>query len=352
MAVDADDLEQGRLAGLQNLTGLQLWRANHLADVQQPLNPQVQLDESTEIQDARHAPLDQLPNPVLLVHQRPGIGQELLQTQGNALALLIDVEHIDVHFLADPEHVTGVVHPFPAYLRDVDQAVSASQVNEGPEAGDVRHLPVPGLSLGEFVHHLFALQLLPRPQGSPLGEDQAAPVAVHLDHPEPDLPADHRLEPLAAFVLREPSGHPDDLRGRDEAANLAVLDDQASTVEARDHATVGLAARQQLFSLHPVLIQPRLLKGQRGLTLPVLSANDEDGHLSADHDAGTVLIVEAVQVCGWDVALSFVAAVHEHTALIDLDDDTRAKVSAGGCLVVELIGQVLIQVLVRHARFR
>jgi hypothetical protein len=64
----------------------------------------------------------------------------LLETQRDALAVAVDVEHLDLDGLADLEDLGRVVDVRPGKLGDVDQAVDAVEVDEGAEVDDVRDL--------------------------------------------------------------------------------------------------------------------------------------------------------------------------------------------------------------------
>src|SRR2546425_11161701 len=71
----------------------------------------------------------------------PGVRLELLQTEADALALPIDVEHLHLDLLADVHGLGGMRDTAIAHVGDVQQAVHAAQVDEGPEVGDVLHDP-------------------------------------------------------------------------------------------------------------------------------------------------------------------------------------------------------------------
>ena len=67
----------------------------------------------------------------------PRILLRLLQAEGDALLLLVDVEHDDFEFLTDLEHFARVTEAAPGHVGDVEQAVHAVEVDERAEIGEV-----------------------------------------------------------------------------------------------------------------------------------------------------------------------------------------------------------------------
>src|SRR4051795_2477152 len=66
------------------------------------------------------------------------VGLCLLEAQRDALAVAVDVEHLDVDGLPDLEHLGRMVDMAPRQLRDVDQAIDPVQIDKGAEIDDVR----------------------------------------------------------------------------------------------------------------------------------------------------------------------------------------------------------------------
>ena len=86
----------------------------------------------------------------------PRIGLGLLEAERDALAVAVDVEHLDADGLADLEHLGRVVHMAPRELRDVDQAVDAVEVHERAEVDDVRDRSLDDLALLKPVEDQLA----------------------------------------------------------------------------------------------------------------------------------------------------------------------------------------------------
>src|SRR4029450_7660825 len=112
----------------------------------------------------------------------PWIRLGLLEAERDPLPLAIDIEHLDLNFLADLEQLGRMVHVAPRELGDVDQAVDALEVDEGAEVDDVRDRARDDVARRKPVEdrlaHLLALLLEHRAAR----EDHVVAAAVELDH--------------------------------------------------------------------------------------------------------------------------------------------------------------------------
>src|SRR5690606_12149588 len=107
----------------------------------------------------------------------PWMRGKLLETQGNPLLVIIEVEDNDIEFLIKLNDLLGMVDPAPCEIGDMDKSVNTAEVNEytiggGVLDGTLEHLALlkPGddlllllleLSLDEsFVRHNHVLELL------------------------------------------------------------------------------------------------------------------------------------------------------------------------------------------------
>src|SRR5262249_50198766 len=154
-----DDLRLDEIALRDDLTRVLDVVLRELRDVHQTLNARQDLDEGAERDDLRDLALDRVALVVGLEHLLPQVGLALLESERAPLALPVDVEHLDLHLLADLEHLRGVVDVAPRQLRDVDQAVHPVQVDESAEVDDVRDLALDDVAGVEPVEDLLALLL-------------------------------------------------------------------------------------------------------------------------------------------------------------------------------------------------
>src|SRR5207244_3115915 len=137
LLVDAQDDDLDPVADVDQLAGVvdPLGPA-HLGDVDQALDPLLELDEGAiahHVDDFAH---DAGADRVLVGDVLPRAGRLLLQAQGDLLAVLVDVQDHHLALVVDLDEVAGVVDPAPAHVGDVQQAVDAAGVDEGAEVGD------------------------------------------------------------------------------------------------------------------------------------------------------------------------------------------------------------------------
>jgi hypothetical protein len=69
------------------------WVQTDVRDVDQAVHALLDADEDAEVGDVADLALDDRPDRVLVLEERPGIGLDLLHAQRDALGLGIDVQH-------------------------------------------------------------------------------------------------------------------------------------------------------------------------------------------------------------------------------------------------------------------
>src|SRR5690606_32790580 len=89
----------------------------------------------------------------------PRIFLGLLETEGDALTLAVDVEHLDLNRLTDGEQLGRVVDVRPRQLGDVDEAIDAGEIDERAEVDDVRDLAFDDVARVQAIEDLLALFL-------------------------------------------------------------------------------------------------------------------------------------------------------------------------------------------------
>ena len=104
-----------------------------------------------------------------------------LQRQRHALAVQVDVEHLDGDLLADLDDLARVVDVLPGQLGDVHQAVDATEVDERAEVDDGGHDTGAHRALGQLVQELAAHLGLGLLQPGATGQHDIVAVLVQLD---------------------------------------------------------------------------------------------------------------------------------------------------------------------------
>ena len=96
------------------------------------------------------------------------------------MGLVVDLDDLDLHRLADVEHLGRVIDAPPGDVGDVQQAVDAAEVHERAVVGDVLDHAVDDLALFEVLHQLLALLGAGLFQHGAAGHDDVAAAAIHL----------------------------------------------------------------------------------------------------------------------------------------------------------------------------
>ena len=82
-------------------------------DVDQTLNARLDLDEGTVVGHDDNLALDMVADLEVLVEAIPWVRGELLQTEGNALLLLVEVEDNDIDLLIKLHYLVRIAHAAP-----------------------------------------------------------------------------------------------------------------------------------------------------------------------------------------------------------------------------------------------
>ena len=281
----------------------------------EPLDAVEDLDERAEGDDLGDLAVELVVDVVGVHDPLPGVLLGLLEPQRDALAVAVDVEHLDLHGVADREDLRGVVHVRPGELGDVDQAVDAVEVDERAEVHDVGDLPVHHETGLQAVEDLLADLLALLLEHRPAGQHHVVARAVELDHLRLDLRAHVFVE-----VGHSPDVHE---RGGQEAAHPEV-DDQAALDDLDDRSLDRLAGLGGRFDAPPGLLEARALLRHDQAAVLILLGHDDRIDLLAEVNlvVGVDRLANRELVRG-DDALGLVADVDQNLVLVDADHVAR-----------------------------
>ena len=306
--------------------------AGHLGDVHQALDGVAQLDEGAEGHDLGDLAVDDGAHRVVLHQLDPRVGRGLLETEGDALTLQIDVEHLDLHLVAHLDDLGGMVDMVPGQLGDVHQAVDAAQVHEGAEVHDGGNVALEAHALGELGEDLGALVLAALLQENAAGQHDVVAVAIHLDDAGLDLGAQVGVQILHAAQVHE--------RRRKETAQ-ADVQDKTALDHLDDLAGDHFAGLELLLDGNPgTLVLGALLGEDEAAVLVLLLENQRLDLVAQAHDVGRIGVLADGQLAGRDDALALEADVHQHLVVLQLDDgavDEIALVELGQRTVDHLV---------------
>src|SRR5271157_2969195 len=175
--VDGEDLRLDHLADAEKILGMidALFGAD-FADVDQAFDAVDELHEGAEVHEPGDGAFDLGADGELLLRGGPGVGEGLLETEGDAALFRLDGEDDGVDCVTLLEDVAGVTEFFaPGHFRDVDEAFDAgfdfdkcAEVGEaGDRAGDALageqafggFVPGPGLELLEAEREFFGFRV-------------------------------------------------------------------------------------------------------------------------------------------------------------------------------------------------
>src|SRR5690349_22604259 len=312
LEVDVDDLDHDVGAHLDDLLGQLDVPLGQLGDVHQALDAVVHADEGAERHQlgdlARHDLVDRV-GPGELA---PRVLLGRLQRQRDALAVQVDVEHLDLDLLADLDDLGRVVDVLPGELGDVHEAVHATQVHEGTEVDDGGHDALADLALLQLVEELGANLGLRLLEPGAAGQDHVVAVLVQLDDLRLELAADVGLQVTDATHL--------DQRGRKEAAEADVQDE--TTLDNLDDRTADDAVVfLDLLDGAPSALVLRALLREDQTAFLVLLGEDEGFNVVTDrhHFRGVHVMLDR-QLARGDDTLGLVADVEQDLVPVDLDD--------------------------------
>jgi hypothetical protein len=235
----------------------------------------------------------------------PRVVLKLLEAEGDALFLAIDLEDLDLDLLADAEHFGRMVEAAPGHVRDVEESVHAVEIDERTEVGDVLDDADDLVARGDAVEELLALFGALGLDDFAAGKDDVFALVVDLD----DLELEHLADVLVEILRRD-----DVDLGAGEEGFDADVDHEAAFDDALDLAFDETAVLEDGVDLFPVLTVGGLLLGEHDHAFVVFEAFEEDFDLIADLD---VFIFELV---GGDGPFGLVADVDEDDLRFDFED--------------------------------
>src|SRR5207302_180701 len=169
-------------------------RPRHVGDVDQAIDPRLDLDEGAERGEVADLAPEARADGILLRQRHPRILLGLLHAEGDFLLRLVHLEHHCFDRLPDGDDLRRVPDVAgPAHVGDVEQAVHAAQVDERAEVGDVFHDAFANLTDLQLLHQDVTLRLALGLEQHAARHDDVAATFVELD--------DLELEALAQQLV-------------------------------------------------------------------------------------------------------------------------------------------------------
>src|SRR5262249_15582729 len=333
--IDLEDLHLDLLGGRHDLARVHvLLGPRHLGDVDQALDARLELDDRAVVGDVGHAALEAGADRELGLDALPRIIEQLLHAERDAMGLVVDLDDLDLHLLADVEHLGRVIDAPPGDVGDVQQAIDAAEIHERTVIGDVLHDAVDDLALFEVLHQLLALFGACLFQHGAAGHDDVATPAIHLQDLELLLHIHERSDVADRANV--------DLRSRQEGYGAVEIDGEAALDLIEDDSVHLLVAVECLLQLAPALFSPPLVPRQHVLAQRILDPLEIDFDIIADLQVG--LPSGAGEFTQGHAAFGLQADVDDGEFLfyaddLALDDGTFLQISAAEGFI-EQLGEV------------
>src|ERR1700677_1052302 len=114
--IDAQDNGVDLVTGLDHLRRmLHPVGTSHLRDVNEALDALLQFDECTVVGDRENAAANLCTDRVAFSRVQPWIRRQLLETQGNTLLILVELQYLHLNLVANIDEVAGMSESAPAH---------------------------------------------------------------------------------------------------------------------------------------------------------------------------------------------------------------------------------------------
>ena len=186
----------------------------------------------------------------------PRIFAQLLQTQGNTHLLAVELQYLDVDFLANFHDFARMLDTLPGHIGDVQQAVDAAQVYERTVVGQVLHDTLDFHAFLQGFEQLLTLCAVLGFHHRTTGNHNVVALRIQLDDLEVQL---------FAFQVSNVA-HRTDIyqRARQERTDRADIDGETAFYLARDLTFYDLVFVESFFQLAPHFGALGFFTGQAG----------------------------------------------------------------------------------------
>src|SRR5690554_7851948 len=192
-----------------------------------------------------------------------GSSPSCFRPRGNAVALAVELQHLDVDLVANVDDLGRMLDALPGHVGDVQQAVYAAQVNERTVVGEVLDDTLDNLAFLQGFQQGFALGAVLGFEYGTAGNDNVVALLVQLDDLEFQF---------LAFQVRGIANRTDiDQRTRQERTDGVDVDGKATFDLAVDDTLDDFFCGESCFEDFPGFGALGLLAGQFGLTEAVFN---------------------------------------------------------------------------------
>ena len=255
----------------------------------------------------------------------PWIFAQLLEAEGNTVALTIVLEDLDIDLIANVDNFRRMLDTLPSHVGDVQQAVDATQIHERAVVGEVLDDTFDLLTFLQGFQQSFALGAVLGFQNTAAGNDNVVAFLVQLD--------DFEFE-LFAFQVSGITHRTDIDQGTWEERTDAVnVDSEAALNLTVDNARNHFLSGESCFQNDPALGTFGFFAGQLGFTKAIFNRVQGNVNFVTDLDGQLASVV--VELFQRDEAFRLQTCVNGYptSLVIDVDDDSgddRASLKVQG----------------------
>ena len=257
----------------------------------------------------------------------PWVRLHLLEAEGDALLVLVDVENLNGELLTDLDEFGRVVEACPGHVGDMQEAVDAVEVDECTEVGDVFDCADDFIADGDSAEEGLAFLRAFLLDDFAAAENDIFAVFVDFD--------DLEIVGISNELLEVLWRHDVDL-GCGEECLHAHVDGEAAFDGAADFAFDEAVALENSDDFFPILALGCLLFGENDHALVIFEAFEENFDFVAEFNG-----FGFVEFRGGDHAFAFVSDIHEEFPWSDLKD--VALDDATFAVVFDRVGDQFLQ---------
>ena len=204
---------------------------------------------------------DMVANLQVLVESVPRMRSKLLQTKGDALLLVVEVENDDVDLLVQLDNLVWVADTAPGEVGDVYESVYAAKVDKHTVGGDVFDRAFVNLALLHLADDFLLLCLKFGLDECLVRDNNVAELLVDFHNLE--------LHGLAHEYVVVADGMHVDLAAGEECLDAEYVDNHTTLRAALDETSDNLLVVEGGVDALPTLAQASLLVGKNQLTFLV-----------------------------------------------------------------------------------
>ena len=303
----------------------------HFGNVHEAFNAGFDFNEGTVVGDVRDLAEEAGALRIAAGDADPRIFAELLETEADAVLVLVELENLGFEFLTNLNDFARVTDAAPGQVRDVEETVDAAEVDEGTVVGDVLD---DALDDGAFLERFKELGAFFAHVGfnnSAAGNDDVVALAVELDNLE--------FEGLAFVRRRVLDRTGVDERTREEGADAVGHDGETALDLARNRTGNEFTGFESLFEVHPGGETLGLVAAEDGVAVAVFDGFDGDGDEVTGLNGHFTAVV--LELFDRHIGFALEAGVHNHKVVVDAHDFSGDDFTLTHFLLSEAFGKKL-----------